>query len=143
MTDRLSQAERSALMAKVRSTGNRSTEGRIEYALTQADIGGWEKHPPLPGKPDFYFPQHKLVMFVDGCQWHACPKHVRYPRANADYWRNKIERNRRRDSRVRRKLRQDGYHVMRVWEHDLKQTTWLKRLQTMLRRIESESLGRF
>jgi DNA mismatch endonuclease (patch repair protein) len=142
MVDPLSTEERSALMAKVKSAGNRSTELRVEQALTAAGIGGWEKHPHLPGKPDFYFPAERLVVFVDGCYWHGCPKHVRYPAARADYWRAKIDRNRRRDNRNRRALRAGGYHVMRVWEHDLKRDTWLKRLAAMLRRIRaSQAVG--
>lgn len=136
-TDTLSPAERSALMAKVRATGNAATEGRVEAALRGTGIEGWEKHPVLPGKPDFYFPAQRLLVFVDGCYWHGCPLHVRYPQTNADYWHVKIERNRRRDNRYRRQLRERGYHVMRVWEHDLKQGTWLKRLRAMLRRIEA------
>lgn len=137
MTDRLTAVERSALMAKVRSVGNRSTEGRVEAALRAAGVDGWEKHAPLPGKPDFYFPRYKLVVFVDGCQWHACPQHVRYPQANAEYWRTKLDRNRKRDNQLRRQLRAEGYHVMRVWEHDLKRDAWLKRLRAMLRRIDA------
>lgn len=136
MTDKLSKAERSAIMAKVKSTGNRSTEAVVEAALIEAGIEGWEKQPPLLGKPDFYFPAHRLVVFVDGCYWHGCPKHVRMPASNVAYWNSKIDRNCRRDNRYRRKLRQQGYHVMRVWEHDLKRDTWLKRLKSMLRRLE-------
>lgn len=124
-------------MAKVRSTGNRSTEGRVEAALIDAGVLGWEKHPELPGKPDFYFPDQKLVVFVDGCFWHGCPRHVRFPQARAEYWRAKIERTRRRDNRLRRQLRRDGYHVMRIWEHDLTRDTWLRRLRAMLARIDT------
>ena len=136
MADPLSEAERSALMAKVRSIGNRSTEGRVEAGLDEAGIMGWEKHPPILGKPDFLFPNQKLVIFVDGCYWHGCPRHVRFPQTRADYWRDKIDRNRRRDNRIRRQLRREGYHVMRVWEHDLKSDIWLKRLRAMIRRID-------
>lgn len=137
--DKLSQAERSALMAKVRSTGNRSTEVRVEMALIDAGLTGWEKHPQLPGKPDFYFPGQALVVFVDGCFWHGCPRHVRFPQARAEYWQSKIERTRRRDNRLRRQLRRSGFHVMRVWEHDLEGGAWLKRLRSMLRRIETNT----
>lgn len=124
-------------MAKVRSTGNRSTEVRVEVALIDAGVPGWEKHPELPGKPDFYFPEQKLVVFVDGCFWHGCPRHLRLPQTQAEYWRAKIERNRRRDNRLRRRLRGDGFHVMRIWEHDLSRDTWLKRLRAMLKRIDT------
>jgi DNA mismatch endonuclease (patch repair protein) len=144
MADKLTQAERSALMGKVRSTGNRSTEGRVEAALNNAGIEGWEKHPPIEGKPDFFFPIQSVLLFVDGCYWHGCPLHVRYPADNADYWRKKILRNQQRDTHVRRKLRQQGYHVMRVWEHELKNDRWLTRLHKLLVRIrkyQEQQLG--
>lgn len=121
-------------MAKVKGSGNKSTETKVEIALREAGIECWVKQPDLLGKPDFYFPNQKLAVFVDGCYWHGCPKHRRYPKKNADYWLGKIDGNRRRDNRVRRRLRKDGYHVMRIWEHDLKKTTWLKRLISMLRK---------
>lgn len=134
--DPMSKAQRSVQMAKVRGKDNRSTEGRVEAALVEAGIQGWEKHPKnILGKPDFFFSDQRLAVFVDGCFWHACPVcNRRMPKS--DFWRNKIDENRRRDIRVQRKLRQEGYHVMRVWEHDLKKNIWLKRLNTMMRRIE-------
>jgi DNA mismatch endonuclease, patch repair protein len=39
---------------------------------------------------------------------------------NADYWIAKIERNRRRDRQVTRRLRLQGWHVIRVWESEIK-----------------------
>lgn len=139
MTDNVSQAERSRVMSQVKSRGNRSTERRVEDALLESGIGGWQKHASLLGNPDFYFPAHRLAVFVDGCFWHACPAHVRIPRSNADYWTKKIDRNRRRDNRLRRKLRSQRVHVMRIWEHDLSNDRWLCRLQTMLRRLSAET----
>jgi len=70
--DPLTPEERSERMSRVRPAGNASTEGRVEAALLELGITGWVKHPKgLPGRPDFYFPEHKLIMFVDGCFWHA------------------------------------------------------------------------
>ncbi len=136
--DPMSKADRSAQMARVRGEGNRSTEGTVETALVEAGIQGWEKHPKdILGKPDFFFPAQRLALFVDGCFWHACPVcKRRIPKS--DFWKNKIENNRRRDNRVHSTLRREGYHVMRVWEHDLKKDTWLKRLNTIIQRIEVE-----
>lgn len=141
VADPLNKEERSVRMSKVRGTGNKSTEGRVEQALIAAGIEGWEKHrKDIPGKPDFFFPQRHLILFVDGCFWHACPVcNRRTPSNHGEFWRNKIEETRRRDNRKRRHLRQDGYHVMRVWEHQLKSHTWLKRLRTMLRKLETAS----
>ena len=137
-SDPLSPAERSERMARVRGRGNRSTEGRVEAALNAEGITGWEKHPRgVPGRPDFYFPAQRLALFVDGCFWHACPTcDRRVPVNRREFWREKIEGNRRRDARKRRQLWAQGYHVTRVWEHDVKHSARLNRLRAMLRRIE-------
>src|SRR6266404_7167859 len=109
MKDPLSRAARSALMSKVRANGNRSTEYSVEAALIRKRIRGWEKHPSgIPGKPDFCFRRFKLVIFVDGCFWHACPKCGRIPKTRVEFWRSKIDENRRRDNRIRRYLRKNG-----------------------------------
>lgn len=130
MTDTLTAAERSVLMAKVRGTGNRSTEGLVEAVLVAEKIRGWKKHPDhVPGKPDFYFPRYRLAVFVDGCFWHACPRCGRIPKSNTQFWTTKIEQNRCRDNRVRRQLRKLGYHAMRIWEHEVAGDRWLPRLR--------------
>jgi DNA mismatch endonuclease (patch repair protein) len=135
--DPLSEIERSERMSRVRSSGNKSTEGRVEEALLAAGITGWEKHPKtVPGKPDFYFPAQRLAVFVDGCFWHACPRCARRtPTNRAAFWSEKIDQNRRRDNRKRRQLRKEGYHVMRIWEHEVKDKQWETRLKSMLKRI--------
>ena len=134
--DSMNKAQRSAQMAKVRGTGNKSTERHMESILIKSGNKGWDKHPKtILGKPDFFFPDYKLAIFVDGCFWHACPR-CRRRTPKSDFWYKKLDGNRRRDNRIQRKLRQEGYHVMRVWEHELKKDFWLKRLNAMMRRIE-------
>jgi DNA mismatch endonuclease (patch repair protein) len=138
--DPMNKAQRSAQMGKVRSQGNQSTEGQAELMLINAGIQGWEKHPKMVlGKPDFFFPEYKLAVFVDGCFWHGCPVCKRRT-PKSDFWRKKLEENLKRDNRVHRQLRKDGYHVMRVWEHELKKGLWLKRLRAMIRRIGTTSV---
>ncbi len=73
----------------------------------------------LPGRPDFVFAAERVAIFVDGCFWHKCPHHCRVPQNNVDYWVPKLDRNVRRDRRVRRLLRVSGWTVLRFWEHDL------------------------
>jgi len=131
--DNLSPAERSVLMAKVKATGNRSTEAAVASILRAAKVTGWRRHPKdIPGRPDFYFPAARLVLFVDGCFWHACPSCGRIPKTRTDFWRGKIDANRRRDQRTRRHLRGIGYRVFRIWEHDVRKIAWLGRLQRAL-----------
>jgi DNA mismatch endonuclease (patch repair protein) len=137
MRDSLTKAERSAHMAKVRGKGNRSTELVVEEAFKGSKIRGWVKHPQeIIGRPDFYFPRTRLALFVDGCFWHACPKcGRRIPTARSEFWRRKIAQNRRRDEKVRRELRRQGLHAIRIWEHELGDRKWLKRVLATLKKL--------
>ena len=110
----------SRLMSRVRSTGNKSTECRLRFALVQSRVSGWMMHPKhLPGRPDFYFARERLAVFVDGCFWHGCSACWHRPRKNNSYWVAKIERNKARDLKSTRALRRQGISVLRFWEHDL------------------------
>ncbi len=89
----------------------------------------------LPGKPDIAFNHVKVVIFLDSCFWHGCPKHLRRPSSNQAYWRPKIDNNVKRDLRNRAKLRRMGWSVLRVWEHDLKNpTSVVKKVRRALKR---------
>jgi DNA mismatch endonuclease, patch repair protein len=69
-------------------------------------------------KMDIAFPTARVAVFVDGCFWHSCPQHATEPKANAEFWRAKLERNRERDADTDARLRADGWQVVRVWEHE-------------------------
>jgi DNA mismatch endonuclease (patch repair protein) len=76
---------------------------------------------PLTGvrrEADIVFPKARVAIFVDGCFWHGCPEHASWPKANADWWREKIEANRRRDSDTDRRLHEAGWMVVRMWTHE-------------------------
>lgn len=70
-------------------------------------------------RPDIVFTRRKLVVFVDGCFWHGCPEHSRVPANNGDYWASKLQGNIVRDRRQDEALRNDGWAVLRIWEHEL------------------------
>jgi DNA mismatch endonuclease (patch repair protein) len=75
----------------------------------------------LPGtrrRGDLVFVRSKVVVFVDGCFWHGCPLHGSWPKANAAWWRTKIEANIARDRDSDRRLRKSNWRVLRFWEHD-------------------------
>lgn len=120
MADHCSKEGRSRIMSSIRSKRNKSTELALAKLLRRHQIKGWRRHQDLPGRPDFTFYPHKLVIFVDGDFWHGNPKNYRQPKSNTTYWSNKILQNRRRDSRVNRQLRLRGWTVIRIWESDLK-----------------------
>lgn len=107
-------------MAAVRSSGNRATELRLADIFREHGITGWRRRQPLPGKPDFVFRRERLAVFVDGCFWHGCPRHLRMPQDNRPYWKAKIARNIHRDRETTRHLKTAGWHVLRVWEHALR-----------------------
>lgn len=77
---------------------------------------------PLPfdrrRRADIVFPRARVAVFVDGCFWHGCPEHYVAPKANAAFWRGKVEANRARDRDTDRRLHELGWIVVRVWEHD-------------------------
>lgn len=88
---------------------------------------------PLPfdrrRRADIVFPRQKIAVFVDGCFWHGCPEHYSAPKANADYWREKVERNQGRDRDTDERLHALGWAVIRVWEHEVPVTTAVERIR--------------
>lgn len=67
------------------------------------------------------FPAARVVVFVDGCFWHGCPLHFQQPETNAGFWKDKIRKNILRDRKVVRRLTDEGWTVLRFWEHDIKE----------------------
>lgn len=72
---------------------------------------------PLRRRVDVAFPSERLAVYVDGCFWHSCPVHGTLPKANRTWWRSKLAANRERDRTSNSLLRQAGWNVVRVWEH--------------------------
>ncbi|SEJ50211.1 T/G mismatch-specific endonuclease [Azotobacter beijerinckii] len=66
---------------------------------------------------DIAFPGRRLAVFVDGCFWHGCPDHGAIPKANRDWWAEKLQSNRARDERVTNALIAAGWEVLRLWTH--------------------------
>lgn len=120
MADVFSKQERSYVMSRIRSSGNRSTELRLVVLMKREGITGWRRRHRLTGNPDFVFSKERLALFVDGCFWHGCPRCRNIPMTNPDYWLEKNERNRARDRLITRSLQDKGWTVLRVWEHSLR-----------------------
>lgn len=68
-------------------------------------------------RPDIAFTRKRIAIFIDGCFWHGCPIHGHKPKANQWYWSPKLERNIARDQRNRDLLEEEGWRVLRLWEH--------------------------
>ena len=127
-------SSRSRTMSRIRGKGNGSTERALRMALVRAGQRGWCLHSDLIGKPDFYFPEFKLAVFVDGCFWHGCRKCGHVPRTRANFWRAKLDRNRQRDRCTAIKLRKCGISIIRIWEHQLRTEDGLLRVLNGIRR---------
>lgn len=136
MPDIFSKTKRSAVMAAIRSHGNKTTELRLIEIFRAHGIMGWRRRFPLFGKPDFVFAKEKLAIFVDGCFWHGCPRHASMPKSNSAFWRMKIAGNRKRDREVRRALRTKNWRVLRIWEHDLTRKSGGKLVRRIIKRLK-------
>jgi DNA (cytosine-5)-methyltransferase 1 len=119
MADVLTKAQRSYGMSMIRSSFTES-EKKLRDILIDNGFYLFVTHPTdIFGKPDFYFPQHKVAIFLDGCFWHGCSKCYKTPGSNAEFWSGKIRRNIARDRSVVRQLQSQGIQVLRIKEHEL------------------------
>lgn len=106
---------------RMQATRRRDTPGEIALRAALRALGlRYRVDVTLPGtrrRADVAFVGARVAVFVDGCFWHGCPEHGTWPRANANWWRAKIETNRRRDRDTDLKLESAGWTVLRFWEH--------------------------
>ncbi len=72
----------------------------------------------LPGTPDIAFTRARIAVFVDGCFWHCCPDHGVTPKANREWWVDKLEGNVGRDRRKDEELQGMGWLPVHIWEHE-------------------------
>jgi len=72
----------------------------------------------LRSRADIVFGPARVAVYVDGCFWHSCPEHGTKPKANAEWWKRKLDRNQQRDRETDRVLREHGWEVVRIWEHE-------------------------
>ncbi|MCL7496334.1 MULTISPECIES: very short patch repair endonuclease [Streptomyces] len=109
--------------ARMSKQTNRDTGA--EWAVRQllhASGYRYRTHYPVPGmrrrKIDIAFTRTRLAVLIDGCFWHGCPEHATSPKANAEWWRQKLDRNIERDQETTAQLLSEGWTVMRFWEHE-------------------------
>ena len=117
MTDIYDNAKRSAIMASVR-VRRTAPEQKVAAILKSTGLGFQHNVSSLPGSPDFVVKPLKTVIFVHGCFWHGHPncKRAKLPQTNTQFWLQKITKNKRRDRRVVRQLRLQGWRVLTIWQ---------------------------
>src|SRR3990167_1362527 len=133
-------ALRSKMMRAIKGANTKSTEQKFQKALIDAGITYFQVNAKLIGNPDIFFPFYHVVVFLDGCFWHGCPKCGHVPKSNTSYWRTKIERNKERDIQKRLILHEQGYEIVEYWEHELKED--LSRCVKLLANIIEDNLIR-
>ena len=112
---------KSQQMARVRSRGTRP-ERMLRSALWRSGMR-YRLHVRTPGgRPDIVFPKAHVAIFVDGCFWHGCPDHYSLPRTRRDYWLHKLRANTARDRRQTLALEDEGWTVLRIWQHEIDQS---------------------
>ncbi|WNJ21294.1 very short patch repair endonuclease [Pontibacter sp. G13] len=121
MTDKLSPAQRSRLMGKVK---RRDTipELLVRKYLHAAGYRFRVDVAKLPGRPDIVMRKFKTAIFIHGCFWHGhenCSL-FKIPKTRTDWWQAKIDRNRSRDAAAIEALREEGWRVWVIWECELK-----------------------
>ena len=142
MADNHSKEIRSMNMSRIRSKNTKPEELVRKYLFAN----GFRYRinvKTLPGCPDIVLPKYKTVIFVNGCFWHKhdCPRFV-WPSSNQEYWFPKIQANVDRDKRNYSSLRDDGWHVILVWECELKRAVAENRLLKLVNEIkEGNSYG--
>ncbi|WP_329011451.1 very short patch repair endonuclease [Streptomyces sp. NBC_01601] len=94
---------------------------------------------PVPGmarrRIDVAFTRAKVAVLIDGCFWHGCPEHATRPKANAEWWRQKLDRNIARDLETTEHLNAQGWVVLRFWEHETPEEVAVQVRATVERRL--------
>ena len=121
MSDTLSQTQRSYNMSRIRGK-NTKPEILVRKGLHARGFRFRLHNKKLPGSPDIVLPKYGVAIMVNGCFWHG-HKGCRYatkPKANVEFWETKIARNQHRDEVTNAHLEALGWHVITVWECELR-----------------------
>ena len=121
MSDIFPRAKRSVIMSKI-SGKETKPEVMVRKYLFAKGFRYRKNVKDLPGKPDIVLSKYKTVIFVNGCFWHGhenC-KYFRLPKTRTEWWKEKINRNKQRDTEQKATLENLGWKVMTVWECEIK-----------------------
>lgn len=117
MPDNLTPEQRSYCMSRIKGKDT-GLEVRVRSELHRKGLRFRKHVKELPGRPDIVFSRARVVVFVDGDFWHG----YRFPSWKckvSEFWKQKIASTRERDIKNHRKLRDMGWTVVRLWQHEL------------------------
>lgn len=132
------QKTRSYNMSRVKGKDTKPEEIVRKYLFSQG-FRYRKNDKRLPGKPDIVLPKYKTVIFVNGCFWHkheGC-KYFVWPKSNYEFWKEKIESNIVRDKKQYEELKNAGWHVIIVWECELKKKQRMDTLERLVTEIQT------
>ena len=132
--DTVSKQKRSEIMSRIKSRDSK-IETLFRKELWKHGFRYRKNSGKYFGKPDIVLRRHEAVIFIDSCFWHGCKKHCRIPTVRKSYWTQKIVRNAKRDNKVTRHYKKQGWKIFRIWEHELTigMTKVLKIIQSELK----------
>ncbi len=123
MIDIVDKQTRSRMMSGIRAKDTQP-ELIIRKALFREGFRYRLHEKRLPGRPDLVFPKYNAVIFIHGCFWHGHDCHLfKWPKTRKEFWRKKITRNKEVDQRNYKRLKEEGWHSITVWEWALKGKT--------------------
>lgn len=109
-----------AKVMKANSGKDTKMELKVRKTLWNLGYRYRKNYRQLLGTPDISFPKLKIVIFLDSCFWHGCPLHFKLPKKNQEFWDLKIQRNIERDSEITKHYDEEGWIILRFWEHQVK-----------------------
>ncbi|MGQ0623120.1 MAG: very short patch repair endonuclease [Sporichthyaceae bacterium] len=117
------RASSPGVRACMQANGGRDTKPELELRSAVHALGlryrvGVRPIKAVRRTADLVFTRARVAVFLDGCFWHGCSVHHTVARTNADYWADKVVRNRQRDRDTDDMLNRAGWTVLRIWEHD-------------------------
>jgi len=124
MSDMFTKKQRSYIMSRIRSKW--TSQEKIVHNYLKGNKIKHQMHPAIIGSPDILIKGKNIVVFLHGCFWHKCKKHYIAPKSRKGYWVNKINNNVKRDKKNVASLKKQGYTVLTIWEHDIKNKRFLR-----------------
>lgn len=129
MADNLTSEQRSYCMSRIKGKDT-ALEVRVRSELHRKGLRFRKHVNDLPGKPDIVFSKARVAVFVDGDFWHGY-RFSSWEHKVPDFWKSKISNNRERDAKNHRKLREMGWTVIRLWQHEIERD-----FERCIRRVE-------
>jgi len=141
MADIVTKSERSKIMSRIRSK-NTKPEMKIRKALHKLGFRYRIHNHNLPGKPDIVLKKYRTIIQVKGCFWHghSC-RDGHIPKSRQEYWKPKLKKNKDRDLKNEKKLKELGWNLIVLWECNCRTDDMIKKEVSRIVRILLSGIG--